>query len=291
MAKFDIHQEVTDRIIAALEDGKTPWQCPWVGGGSTMPLRATGQAYRGVNVLMLWARAMQDGYTARRWFTFKQAKELGAQVRKGEKGCKVVYYKVAEREREDGTEARIPFLKSYTVFNAEQIDGLPETCANDAAEIPLPGTTVSESLQGFFRRAGVTLDHSDERRAYYDIKADRVHMPNPETFHSEQGYFATLAHESVHWTGAASRLDRFQTFNTKKDLAREELVAEIGAAMLCAMLGIENDYDQNAAYLDSWLDCLREDKRAIFKAATAAQAGADFVMEAADAALVLGEAA
>ena len=282
MPKFDLYQSVTDRIIAAIEAGTPPWRCPWTGtgGGARFPLRSTGERYRGINVLLLWLTAMEKDYALAHWFTFRQASALGARVRKGERSCMVIYYNVHERETEAGETKRLPFARSYNVFNADQIDGLPE----DYIRAPDPardlGTQSDPVLDAFFAATGARIETSARPRAFYRLDDDVIHMPPVATFHSTAGYFGTLAHESLHWTGHKSRLDRFPAFIDKRGRAREELVAEIGAAMTCARLGCDAEIPQSAAYVESWLEVL-EDKRAIFAAATAAQAGADHLFKAA----------
>ncbi|MGB3624571.1 MAG: zincin-like metallopeptidase domain-containing protein [Henriciella sp.] len=281
--KFDLQQYVTDRIMAAIEAGTPPWRKPWTGsaGGAFFPLRANGVPYRGINVLLLWLEAAEKGYGGAHWFTYRQATELGAQVRKGERSSTVVKYGTVERETEAGDEKRIGYLRAYRVFNADQIDGLPKEFARTPNKAQDMGTEIDAELMDFFAGIGVTIETSKDPRAYYDPKVDRIHMPPAETFHSNTGYFGTLAHESLHATGHKSRLDRFTTCMSRKDVAREELLAEIGGAMLCVALGIEPETRQNAAYVSSWLKALADDKRLIFTAASAAQVGVDYIIEAA----------
>lgn len=281
--KFDLYQHVTDRIIASIEAGTPAWRKPWTGEAATMqmPLRSNGEAYRGINVVMLWLTAAEKGYRSAYWFTYRQAQELGGQVRKGEKGTTVVKFGTVEREDEEtGEEKKIPYLKGYTVFNADQIDGLPEQYHAAPAEAPRDlGTTADPELDAFFAATGADIRTSSEPRAYYNPTGDYIHMPPIATFHSAAGYYATLAHEATHWTGHQSRLDRFGRFSDRKSYAFEELIAEIGNCMLCASLGLTPDFDQSAAYVQSWLRALKDDKRLIFKAATEAQKAADLLQE------------
>lgn len=281
--KFDLYQHVTDRIIASIEAGTPAWRKPWTGEAATMqmPLRSNGEAYRGINVVMLWLTAAEKGYRSAYWFTYRQAKELGGQVRKGEKGSTVVKFGTIEREDEQtGEEKKIPYLKGYTVFNADQIDGLPEQYHAAPAETARDlGTTADPELDAFFAATGADIRTSSEPRAYYNPTGDYIHMPPIATFHSAAGYYATLAHEATHWTGHKSRLDRFSRFSDRKSYAFEELIAEIGNCMLCASLGLIPDFDQSAAYVQSWLRALKDDKRLIFKAATEAQKAADLLQE------------
>ena len=235
-AKFDLHQTITDQIIEAIEAGCPPWRKPWTGSttGACLPLRHNGEPYRGINVLVLWSVASAKGYTSARWLTFKQAKDLGASVRKGEKSATVVKFGTIEKEDDNGQEKVIPYAKAYRVFNADQIEGLPEDYYIEPEPARDLGTEADPELDAFFAGTGATIGTTDEPRAYYNILDDRIHMPPIATFHDAGGYYGTLAHELTHWTGAASRLDRFERFADRKAYAFEELVAEIGNCLLCA---------------------------------------------------------
>ena len=234
-----------NKIIAALEQGVRPWIQPWnaehAAGKITRPLRHNGQPYSGINILMLWASAMEQGYAAPIWMTFKQALELDAHVRKGEKGSLVVYANAITRtEHDDATgedvEREIPFLKGYTVFNVEQIDGLPDIYYAKAESKLTPVERIARA-EAFFAHMTVTLRHGGNR-AYYAQELDYVQMPPFEAFRDAESYYATLAHEFAHWTKHPSRLQR--DFGRKswgdEGYAREELVAELGSAFLCADL-------------------------------------------------------
>jgi antirestriction protein ArdC len=285
----DVYQRVTDRIVADLERGVRTWTKPWnaehAAGRISRPLRANGQPYRGINVLMLWGAAMEHGFMAPIWMTYKQAAELGGQVRKGEKGSLVVYADritktVINEETGEDEEAAIPFMKGYTVFNVEQIDGLPAHF--HAPAIP-PRSTLERiaSADAFFSAIGATVRHGGDR-AYYAQASDHVQMPPFESFRDAESYYATLAHELTHYTKNPSRLDRDLGRKRWGDdgYAREELVAELGAAFLCADLGLALEpREDHAAYLASWIAVLKDDKRAIFQAASHAQRAADFLHE------------
>jgi len=277
--KFDLYQDVTDKIIAALEAGTPPWRKPWSGdvGGAAFPLRWNGESYRGINVLLLWLSAWSRGFTSARWLTFRQAQELGAQVKKGAKSELVVKYGTFDKEDDSGAEVKVPYLKSYRVFNADEIEGLPaDFYIRPEAPRDL-GTKADPSLDAFFDQTGLAVDTTSEPRAYYNRVSDRIHMPPIETFYSANGYYATLAHESIHATGSDKRLARFEKFNDRKAYAFEELVAEIGACMLSVTLGLVPEFDQSASYVESWLTALSEDKKAIFRAASEAQKAVDFL--------------
>ena len=282
--KFDLYAHVTDSIIASIEAGTPAWRKPWTGdkGGAPFPLRSNGEPYSGINVLMLWLAADAKGYRAPRWFTYRQAQEAGGQVRKGEKSDTVVKYGTFDREDKDtGEDRRLPYLKAYRVFNAEQIDGLPADYFGAPAEPARDlGTEADPSLDAFFAATGANIRTSDDPRAYYDPAADHIHMPPIATFHDAAGYYGTLAHEACHWTGHKSRLDRFSRFTDRKAYAFEELIAEIGNCMTCARLGLTPDFSQSGAYVQSWLRSLQDDRRLIFKAASEAQKAAEWLMKA-----------
>jgi antirestriction protein ArdC len=283
--KFDIYTHVTDKIIAAIEAGCPPWRKPWTGskGGVCFPLRSNGEPYRGINILMLWLEAEEKGYVSPRWFTYKQAQDSGAQVRKGEKSTTVVKYGTFEKEdRDTGEDKTFSYAKAYRVFNADQIEGLPAELYGKAPDAPRDlGTEADPELDAFFARTGAEIVTTEEPRAYYSPAKDHIHMPPVATFHSTKGYFGTLAHEAIHWTGGEKRLERIKKFANREAYAFEELVAEIGACFLGAQIGIAPEIDQSAAYVESWLQALKDDKRAIFRAASEAQKAADYLLNAA----------
>ena len=283
--KTDVYQKITDKIVAALEQGVRPWHKPWnaehAAGRITRPLRANGIPYRGINILMLWAEATAKGYAAPLWLTYKQAQELGGQVRKGEAGACVVYANTitrTETDQETGAEEErsIPFMKGYTVFNAEQVDGLPAQFYALAEPVLDPVQRIAQA-EAFFAATGADIRHGGDQ-AFYSCTNDRVQMPPFEAFQDAESYYASLAHEMTHWTRHPSRLDR--DFGRKKwgdeGYAMEELVAELGAAFVCADLALTPaPRDEHAAYIAGWLKVLKDDKRAIFSAAAYAQAAAD----------------
>jgi antirestriction protein ArdC len=285
--KIDFYERVTAQIVASLEQGVRPWLKPWnaehAAGRITRPLRGNGIPYQGINVLMLWGAAIERGYAAPIWMTFKQALELGGCVRKGERGSLVVYASSIARTETDSetgeeSERDIPFLKDYTVFNVEQIDGLPAHF-HDVAAPQLDPVQRIERAEQFFAATGATVRHGGNQ-AYYSVASDFVQMPFFETFRDAESYYATLAHELTHWTRHPSRLDR--SFGRKRfgdeGYAMEELVAEVGAAFLSADLSLTPEpRDDHAAYIGHWLNVLKNDKRAIFTAASHAQRAADFL--------------
>ena len=279
--KFDPEAEITAKIIAAIEAGTLPWRCPWTGqgGSAPFPLRHGGEGYRGINVLMLWLTASEKGYASAYWMTYRQAQEMGAQVRKGETSTMIVKYGTVEKEDENGEEVKRAYLKAYRVFCADQIDGLPESYYRQREVAADLRTKPIAEIEAYFAKLGATIETTDEPQAYYHPARDVIHMPPIATFHEAQGYYETLGHESVHWVGGPARLDRIKKFQTKEDRAREELVAEIGQCMLFASIGLVPTIDQSAAYVESWLTALKNDKKAIFKAAREAQKAVDYITE------------
>jgi len=289
-ARIDVYEEVTNQIVALLEAGTRPWSPRWASGSASLPLRHEGTPYRGINILLLWSASMERGYTNPHWMTYRQAHELGGQVRKGEKGNLVVHAgSFTPKDGEtgepitnaEGEEATRKFLKKYVVFNVEQIDGL------DMSKFPAPQIQIKNrddrdsELDAAFARWPVPYREGGSS-AYYDPSADRIQMPAFADFVTGNAFYATLAHEAIHSSGSAHRLARETLRDYGKDRAiraEEELIAEIGAAMLCAQLGMEaTEREDHAAYVASWLTALRNDKRAIFRAATAAQAASELIL-------------
>jgi antirestriction protein ArdC len=248
-----------------------------------MPANAvTGRRYSGINVLILWGAVVQHGFPSQSWLTFRQALGLGGHVRKGERGTTVVYADrfVPEDEREraqrDGDEAQaIPFLRRFTVFNVDQCEGLPEAVATTAP--PAPEGLILPQAEALIRATGAEVRIGGDR-AYYDVRHDYVRVPPPQAYFDAINWHRTALHELGHWSGAAHRLarDLSGSFGSKK-YAQEELVAEMTAAFLCASLGIVPTV-RHADYIGSWLEVLREDDRAIVRAASAASKAADFVL-------------
>ena len=272
MKPTDLQQHVTDQIVAILESGTSPWVKPWSNTAATgMPHNhSTKRAYQGINVLILWAAAAERGFTSSAWLTYKQAQAAGGQVRKGEKGTAITFYKPIQIEA-DGEEKTIPMMKTFTVFNVDQIDGLemPETTEQPKDFTADQKTDAAVRLFECYReRAGIHFQ-TGGNRAFYSPSHDTIQMPERSDFTTESGYAATLLHEAVHSTGHQLRLNRIKD-TSKKGYAFEELVAEIGAAFLCCDLGITNEMEQHASYIDSWLKALKDDRTLIFKAAAKA---------------------
>jgi antirestriction protein ArdC len=283
----DVYSRITDKIVADLEQGVRPWFKPWnadhAAGKITRPLRHNGIPYKGINVIMLWSAATVKGYACPLWLTFKQALELGGNVKKGETGELVVYAnsitKTETDEKGEETEREIPFLKGYTVFNAEQCENLPAHYTAKAEPPALTPLQRIEAADRFFAATGADIRHGGTR-AFYAEGPDYVQMPPFETFRDAESHAATLAHELTHWTKHDKRLARDMGRVKWGDAgyAREELVAELGSAFLCADLGITPEVrEDHAAYIASWLKVLKDDKRLIFSAASQAQRAADYL--------------
>ena len=275
----DLYQVVTDKIVAALEAGTPPWIRPWSGALEAIPTNgASRRPYRGINYVLLTLEAQLRGFSRNVWLTYRQAGELGAQVRGGERGTTVVLFKrheVRAEPSDDNSELRVvPLLRSFTVFNVAQIDRLPERLQQPAAETNewLPEHAPEELLA----KSGARVEHGGFA-AFYSVAEDRIQLPERVLFADAGSYYATALHELVHWTGHAKRLDR-QLGKRFGDAAYavEELIAEVGSAFLCASCGIDGRLE-HAQYIGEWLKVLKNDKRAIFSASAKAQQAADYV--------------
>lgn len=271
-----VYRTVTQSIIAELEQGAAPWVKPWKGGGriGIMPANAvTGHHYRGINVPILWHAADTHGFPSHAWLTFKQALDKGAHVRKGEKGTQIVFTKQLAVKKDDAEdeERQISMLRAFTVFNVAQVEGLD---VPDAALGQSPPT--AGAADAFAAATGADIRHGGDRACFVP-SLNFVALPHPEMFENEEQYQATKLHELVHWSGHKSRLNRDlnNRFGTQA-YAAEELVAELGAAFLCAHLGVQGQL-RHAGYIESWLTLLKSDDRAIFTAASKASVAADYL--------------
>jgi antirestriction protein ArdC len=284
--RADVYTRVTSKIVADLEQGVRPWLKPWnaehAAGRITRPLRGNGQPYKGINVLSLWMDAELKGFACPIWMTYKQAHELNGHVRKGEHGSLVVYADAISRtetnDRGEDIETAIPFMKGYTVFNCEQIEGLPEHFYGKPEPQGEPLQRIANA-ESFVAATGASIVHGGSR-ACYVASTDNVHMPCLDCFRDAESYYATLLHELTHWTKHDTRLAR--EFGRKRwgdeGYAAEELVAELGSAFLAADLGLAVEpREDHASYLASWLEVLKNDRRAIFTAAAHAQRAADYL--------------
>ena len=283
-APRDHYADITSLIIAALEAGTPPWRRPWDTekvGGPMMPQNATtGARYRGINTLILGMSPLAFMSGDPRWATFKQAAERGWQVRRGSRGTPGFFYKKLEVQDRDGTSEdgrkTIPVLRSFTLFNGSQIDGIPPYIAPGVEEAPWREPKAAATIA---RSSGAMIRIGGER-AFYSPATDHVQMPPTVAFRSPAAFASVLLHELGHWTGAKDRLDRNLTGSFgSQDYAREELRAELAQVMICAELGIEDcDFTNGVAYIAAWLSKLRDDKREVFRAASDAQRIADYLL-------------
>lgn len=303
----DLYQQVTDKIIAAIERGTLPWRKPWqtdrsrMAQGSVMPLNGTtGNFYSGVNVLLLWLSACDQGFSANRWLTYLQAEAAGGHVRAGEKATLAVVFKPWEKDAKDADgrqlfddegnalKERVPMLKPLYLFNICQCDGLPDDVVG-ALPADTPGEDdpqVDERIQTqvstMVEDCGVHLQHVYQNRAFYTPSHDLIVLPEVRQFKTEADYWSTLLHELVHSTGHATRLNREGITSSSRKrgdpvYAFEELVAELGSAFLCARIGVAGDV-QHENYLEGWLKIMKEDKRALFRASSQARQATEFLL-------------
>jgi antirestriction protein ArdC len=286
MPRDDFYQSITQKIVDQLSQGVRPWQCPWNAtsafGPPSRPLRSNGRRYSGVNVLVLWLEAQLRSYSIPVWITFRQAKELGGSVKKGEKSTTVVYansFEKTETNADIGEEEKrnIPFLRAYPVFNVDQVSGLPEHFYARQQ----PNRNLEERLDAveeFFKAVPIEKRHGGNR-AYYSPNEDYIQLPPYDSFATRSSFYATLSHESIHATGSPKRLNReFGKRFGDKQYAFEELIAELGAAFLCADLSITPEVmPEHGQYLAAWLSILKEDSKALFTAASQASRAVQYL--------------
>jgi antirestriction protein ArdC len=275
----DYRQEVTDDIIGMLEQGTAPWQKPWEAGelGRSPYNPTTNKSYRGGNVLGLMIAGMRKGYTDPRWMTYKQAADSGWQVRKGEKATAIEFWEIGRGKDDEGeSDADKPRARMihriYSVFNAQQIDGVPP--------LEIPDRKPFEVIQAgedMLRNSGADLRHGGAK-AYYSPSTDHIQMPPRECFTDEPHYYSTALHELAHWTGAEHRLKRLNNspFGSP-DYAKEEIRADLSSLFLAAELGIPYDPKDQAAYIQSWITVLKNDKNEVFRAASDASKICDYL--------------
>jgi antirestriction protein ArdC len=281
----DLHQSVTDKIVALLEKGVRPWTRSWGGANDSIlqrPLRFVGKPYNGINVVILWATAMEQGYQSPYWMSLQQANEVGARVRKGEKSTPIVFYTVyTKTDNDTGEESKLRIPRAYRIFNADQIDGLSEKFHPQTVVPVIESKERDPRAEEFFDALGANISYGGNT-ASYTISKDSLRMPEFKNFHTADDYYATQAHEYIHWTRHPSRLDR--SFDQKRfgdqGYAREELVAELGAAFWAADFGMSLEpREDHASYLANWLTILRNDKRAIFAASAFADKAVKYLYE------------
>lgn len=275
--KRDLYSDVTARILQQMEAGVMPWQRAWQSSGSSIPMNAvTNRPYSGVNVLLFWMSADQ-GYSRPRYLTFNQAKEAGGNVRKGEHGTKVYFFKqLTVADKASGEDKTIPMLREYTVFNVAQCDGLSNEIMNGEYVAPLNQDQREAMADRFIESTGADFREGAGKPCYVPSK-DFISMPSFAAFRSCSAFYGDAFHELTHWTGAKHRLDRdFSKRFDKHAYAAEELVAELGAAFLNAEFGFD-ETTHNAAYLAHWIELLKSDSRAIFTAASKASKAAEYL--------------
>lgn len=287
MAKQDLNQKVTDAVIKALESGVPPWNCPMeTDGENIMPSNGkTGNFYSGINTLMLWIGQQEKGFTSSRWLTYKQAQELGGQVKKGEKSTPGIFYKTLEKETgetdKSGEEIvdRIPMMKGFSLFNLDQIEGLEELKNEAQPTGRRYDFTPIEAGERLMVAGGVTV-HEGGANAFYRPSTDEITMPDRARFADNADFYRVFAHELTHATKHSSRCDRkpYESKLPKGAYAFEELVAQLGSAMVSAQIGLPAYIENDAAYIKSWITALRNDKKLIFKAAAQAQKATDWIM-------------
>lgn len=278
------HEIITNSIIGAMESAlanNDTVPARWINSSSNgLPRNYVGKnIYNGVNILVLWCAAMEHGYQSLSWLTYKQAIEIGAQVRKGEKGTQIVYYSpLIVKDKASGENKSIPMLKTFTVFNVAQCDGIPEPAQVESKFVDLP------LCADILAASGAVINHCGNK-AFYRPSSDEITLPPKDTFSTADFYYATAFHELTHWTGAEKRLNRVKGKKFGDDAyAFEELVAELGAAFVCADLGIvQTTMLDHACYLASWVKVLKSDNKAIFTASTQASAAYNFIVDAVNA--------
>ena len=298
MKNDEYHRQFADAIIDQIRRGTAPWQKPWAPGERVMPMNVdTGRSYRGGNSLHLASVQQEMGYGDVRWGTYRQIRTQGGQVRKGERGTRILSFQ--DRKRLPVTDDRgkpvrdaegkrvyhyeklhVPFVRQYTVFNAEQADGLPER----ANPTPEPLWKVHQEAERVMQDVGVPVRHVAGDRAYYHMKRDEIVLPERGQFPSANHYYQTALHELGHSTGHAERMNRDTLIKGidngfgSPEYAREELRAEISAMMTGERVGVGHDPARGAAYVEGWIQALEEDPREIRRAAADAQRISDFVL-------------
>lgn len=269
-----IYSEITQSIIEQLEQGAIPWVKPWKADSSADKNLVSQKPYQGINRLLLGMSSMVKGYSVPVWASYKQWESIGANVKKGEKGTKIVFYSpVTKEDKQTGDIEKYAILKTYFVFNAAQVEGIDIVPAEQTDK----EFTAVELAEQRIIKTGAAISHGGDA-AFYMPSADRIQLPNKSAFDSEANYYATAFHELAHWTGSKNRLDRDLDKGRfgNPAYAFEELVAEMSAAFLCSDYGIQGEL-RHAGYIGHWLKALKEDSKAVFKAAALAQKAADYI--------------
>jgi antirestriction protein ArdC len=272
----DHYKTITDKIVSQLEQGTKPWNLPFFRGGGSIPHNITTKSnYRGMNVIILWLNQMENKFDTCGYLTFNQAKKAGSKIKKGSKGEPVYFFSTYESEnKQTGKKASVPFMKKFTVFNREQVEGMevPEEEKNHAT------INKVEKITEILRASGAKIEEGG-RRACYIPSTDTIKLPDISKFKSEEGYCGAVIHELAHWTSGKDRVERNLSYDHQTEsYAREELRAEIASVFVCSYLGIPYEIENHASYIDIWLDALKNDKKEIFKAASNAQKIADYII-------------
>ncbi|CRG50897.1 ArdC family protein [Yersinia wautersii] len=303
--RADLYQQVTDKIIVALEKGTIPWRKPWRSvrkpEGSSLPTNAlTGRPYQGVNIPLLWMAGEERGFGSDRWLTYRQAQKAGGQVRKGESCSLAVIFKPFEKQAEDeqGNKLfdgagkplmkRCSMMKSLQLFNTDQCEGLPELMATQPVqlmvqdEIEILSAPLMNRVVEILNHSGVKTTPRRQNRAFCRPLTDEIIMPLVGQFFTEADYWSTLLHELIHASGHQKRLNREGITSSTRTFgdpiyAFEELIAELGSAFLCAELGIYGEV-QHESYISGWLKRLRKDKKALFRACRQARQASEFLL-------------
>lgn len=281
--KKDLYQEITNKIVLELEKGAAPWVKPWANGGlSSNPRNAvTSRPYSGVNVLLLWIAASCGGYANQRWLTYKQAAAAGGNVKKGERGTQICFMSPIEKPGLDAngnaTMDKYFIIRGYTVFNVGQCDGLPERLTRPVK--PFNHEEDDYQLREFLASTGAKIHYGGDKACYMPL-LDIIQCPHLDQFRTAANFWSTQFHELTHWTSDNSRCKRkLGTRFGDNAYAMEEMIAELGAAFLCAELGVEHKELRHAGYIGHWLNVLRADKKAIFTAASLASKAAAYLMK------------
>ena len=271
---MDIYQEVTDRIIAQLDQGIIPWHKPWIASGSAIS-HATGHSYSLLNQILLGKPG--------EYITFKQCQAEGGKIRKGEKSSMVVFWKFITQEDEETHEKKqVPFLRYYNVFHIDQCEGIKAKHDKSLQQHAKPDEMAEQIISSYIQRSGVKLIHQEGDRAFYRPSSDSVTLPLLSQFENAAEYYSTAFHELTHSTGHSNRLDRLSktVFFESEAYSKEELIAELGASALVSHCGIEtsNSFRNNVAYIQNWLQALRNDKRLIVSASGKAEKAVDWIL-------------
>lgn len=271
---MDIYKEVTDRIIAQLDNGIIPWHKPWISSGSAIS-RATGKPYSLLNQMLLGKSG--------EYMTFKQCQAEGGKVKKGEKSSMIVFWKFIEQEDEETHEKKqVPFLRYYSVFHIDQCEGIKAKHSKSLQPHAQSDEKAEHIISSYIQHSGVNLIHQEGARAFYRPSTDSVTLPLCSQFKSTAEYYSTAFHELTHSTGHSSRLDRLSktAFFGSDAYSKEELIAELGASALVSHCGLETSgsFRNNAAYIQNWLQALRNDKRLIVTASSKAEKAVDLIL-------------